>query len=42
MQSDFREKPVKNIKEMIEKDFTFYVLHASAEYISNLPEVMKR
>lgn len=42
MKSESREKDIKDIKEMVDRDFKFYILDSSREYILELPRVVER
>jgi hypothetical protein len=42
MRSVSREKDVANIGEMVAKDFKFYVVEASSEFVKELPRVANR
>lgn len=42
MKSESRDKDVSDINEMVERDFKFYILDSSEEYISGMPKVVER
>lgn len=42
MKSESRDKDVSDINEMVERDFKFYILDSSEEYISGMPRVVER
>lgn len=42
MKSESREKDIVDIDEMIERDFKFYILDSSIEYVEAMPKIVER
>lgn len=42
MKSESREKDIVDIDEMIDRNFTFYIVDASREYVEAMPKIMER
>lgn len=42
MKSESHDKDVSTIDEMLERNFHFYILDSSEEYIAGMPRVLNR
>lgn len=42
MKSESRDKDVSDINEMAARDFKFYILDSSEEYVAGMPKVVER
>lgn len=42
MRSESRDKDIQNLDEMVAKNFNFYIIDSSREYVMEMPRVVAR
>lgn len=42
MKSETREKDPKNVQELLDRDYKFYIIESSREYIAGLQRIIAR